>query len=170
MKQDLYSEIFKLKQLERTGWKACNVKGRIESDAELTFSMTILALEIINKNNLELDVAKVLKMIAYHELGEIDAGDITPAQYSGISKKEKSKREYDCIKRLAKQYNMPDIEQLWLEFENGESPEAQFVRKIDKYDAVNQSKIYAEKDNNPELFKEFRNNAKHICDEMDKLL
>ena len=36
-------------------------------------------------------------MIAYHELGEIDVGDITP--FDNIPKQQKYDDEYKCIKK-----------------------------------------------------------------------
>ena len=87
MNEKLYAEIFKLKNVIRNGWKIRDVQGRLESDAEHTFSMIMLSLEIIEKNKLDLDQLKVIKMIAYHELGEIDVGDITP--FDNIPKQQK---------------------------------------------------------------------------------
>ena len=49
----LYEEIFKLKTVLRKGWlmrgAADKESGRVESDAEHTFSMALLALEIMAK-------------------------------------------------------------------------------------------------------------------------
>lgn len=165
-KRDLYSEIFSLKLLERTGWKQNQIRGRIESDAEHTFSMIMLAFNIFAKNDLELDKMKVLKMITYHELGEIDAGDITPFQK--ISKQEKFDKEYAGIKRLSLQYNLPEIEMLWLEFERAESKEAKFVKLLDKYDTIKQAEQYAIQENRPSLFKQFYNFNKTSFEEMKK--
>lgn len=50
---------------------------------------------------------------------------------------------------------MPEIFNLWVEFEKGDTKEAQIVKKIDKLDAVMQSKIYSEENNNEKLFDEF---------------
>lgn len=162
----LYEEIYKLKTLLRRGWVLRQVPDRTESDAEHTFSMLILALEIMSKNNLNLDQLKVLKMIAYHELCEIDAGDVTPVD--GVSKEEKYKNEWAGVKRLAKNYNMPEIETLWLEFEENITPEAQFVKHIDKFDAILQAEIYSKNTNRPELYNEFKTNGQKIFDDMQK--
>ncbi len=140
------------------------VKGRVESAAEHTFSLVLLALEIMQRNKLKLDELKVLKMLAYHELGEIEAGDITP--FDNITVEEKFDREYKCIKRLSKQYKMPEIETLWLEYSENKTPEAMFCNKVDKLDAVLQSKEYAKINKTPELFEEFYINYKTICDEL----
>lgn len=168
MENSLYAEVFKLKRIIRAGWKARSVQGRVESDAEHTFSMLILGLEIMSKNKLELNQLSVLKMIAYHELGEIGVGDFTP--FDNITKKEKFDKEYACIKRLAETYNMPEIESYWLEFEEGKTPEAKFVRGLDRYDAVQQSKVYSELENRPGLHEEFYEHSRETAEEFDKLI
>ena len=111
-------EIFKMKTMLRKGWLIKGAKaenGRVESVAEHCFSTCMLALEIINKEKLELDELKVLKLALYHELGEIDVGDITP--YDNVSAEEKHNRELVAVERIAKQYNMPEMLEVWLEFE-----------------------------------------------------
>ena len=167
----LYEEIFKLKNLERTGWIFRNCKsetGRVESDAEHTFSMAILALEIINKEKLPLNQEKVLKMILYHELGEIDFGDHTPME--NISAEEKYLQEQKCVKRVAKECGMLEILSLWEEFEKCETPEAIFVKKIDKLDNIKQSKIYSQIIGDGTVFEEFKNNRIDIAKEFHKYI
>ena len=163
----LFDEIFKMKNLLRRGWTLRNIPNRTESDAEHCFSMIVLALEIMAKNDLKLDQLKVVKMIAYHEIGEIDAGDFTPVD--NITKKEKYEKEYACVKRIAEQYEMPEILELWKEFEENITPEAQFVKKLDKFDCVLQSKVYSEIYDKPELFEEFKTNGRAYYDDMEKL-
>ena len=157
----LYNEIYKLKNLCRKGWVIRNAKdnetGRTESDAEHTFSMCLLAMEIMGKEKLDLNQEKVLKMCLVHELCEIDAGDVTP--FDDVTLEEKFRCELCCVERLSAECEMPEILLLWQEFEDMETPEAKFVKIIDKLDAVMQAKIYSEKTNNPEIFEEFYNRA-----------
>ena len=163
----LYEEIYKLKDIVRRGWILAGVpKFRKESDAEHTFSMLILALELMAKNKLKLDELKVVKMIAYHELCEIDAGDITP--YDDITVQERFEREYACIKRLAKTYNMPEIESIWFEFSEQKTPEAKFVKMIDKVDAIEQACAYAKEFNDKKISDSF-NLSKEYYDMFKKL-
>lgn len=163
----LYEEIYKLKTIQRKGWLDRHVPDRVESDAEHTFSMVVLALEIMHKNNLGLDQLKVVKMITYHELDEIDVGDATPLDH--ISFEDRLKKQEETMHRLATKYDMPEIESLWKEFVSGDSKEAQFVREIDKYDAIKQSKIYADKFDMPQLYEEFSSFNKQINEKMKKL-
>lgn len=137
---DFYEELFKLKTLLRTGWLYRHVNGRVESDAEHVFSMLLVALRIMARKDMPLDQLKVVKMIAYHELGEIDVGDITPCD--NVSREEKYEMELSAIRRIAAAYDMPEILSIWLEFEEGVSPEAQFVKALDKADAVEQARVY----------------------------
>ena len=106
MDNHLFDEVFKLKNLLRRGWVLRDIPNRTESDAEHCYSMIMLALEIFSKNDLKLDQLKVLKLIAYHELGEIDAGDTTPVD--NVSKEEKHKQELEGVKRIAETYEMPE--------------------------------------------------------------
>ena len=59
-----YDEIYKLKNVLRQGWIYYDVTSehkRFESDAEHTFSMAMLAFEIMEKENLNLDKEKTLE-------------------------------------------------------------------------------------------------------------
>lgn len=166
---NLYEEIYKLKTLLRKGWvirSAC--KDRYESDAEHIFSSCILALEIINKEHLSLNQEKVLKMILYHEIGEIDAGDFTPKDK--ITKEEKYNLERIGVSRISQECNMPEILDLWLEFEENKTPEAQFVKRIDKLDAIMQSQIYEKQIDCKGLSQEFYETSKDIVCGFDKYI
>ena len=166
----LYDEISKMKNIIRQGWIVENVSinNRFESDAEHTFSTILLALEIIHKEQLNLDQAKVMKMLAFHDLCEIDNGDLLP--FEGISKSEKYNKELRCIKRLSKQYNMPEILELWLEFSENETPEAKFVKKIDRLDFIMQAKQYSRQCKKPELLETVCGNYPELTSEFKKYI
>lgn len=167
-KNNFYEEVFALKNVIRRGWILRDVEGRLESDAEHTMSMVFLAIYLMQKNDLKLDELKVIKMAAFHELCEIDAGDVTPVDH--VDKKTKYENELRAIERISSEYDMPEIKELWLEFEENKTPEAQFVKKLDKFDAVMQAKIYSEKGlAKPEVYKEFYQNSKKIADEISSL-
>lgn len=157
-----YDEIFKQKNILRRGWllRELDKKGlRIESDAEHCYSMTMLAFELMERENLkDLDWLKVIQMISYHELGENIVGDLTP--FDGISHEEKLKKEHEAIRQIALKYDMPEIERLWLEFEEGKTAEAKLVKQLDSYDAVLQSKQYASQTGEDKIYKEFHSSCK----------
>ena len=61
----------RLKHLIRSGWIAWNVKkDRVESVAEHIYSTQMLAIAMYSEFNYDIDLAKVLKMLAIHELEE----------------------------------------------------------------------------------------------------
>lgn len=165
---EFYRKIYKLKTIVRRGWKTKNLQvPRLESVAEHITSTTLLAIAIIDKKKLKLNLGKVLKMIAIHELGEIYVGDITP--FDNITKTEKYKKELAGIKTIAKILDDNSLIELWKEFEEKKTPEAIFVKKVDKYDSVLQAKIYSEitKDGN-KLFNEFKTNLFSIYSDLDE--
>ena len=103
----------KLKNVVRTGWKDWNVKrDRIESVAEHIYSTQMLALAIYKEYKYDIDIEKVIMMIAIHELGEIVIGDLTQFQ---ISREEKKLLEKDAVhKILSGLLNSSDIESLFV--------------------------------------------------------
>lgn len=154
---NFYNELYELKNVLRKGWQEWEVAEgnpiRLESDAEHTCSMALLAMRIIAKRHLKLDEAKVYKMILVHELGEIDVGDISP--WDKVDLDRKYNLEKTAVNRIAKTYDFDEALQLWLEFEENKTPEAQFVKMLDKLDTVAQCKIYSEKAHKPQMYEEF---------------
>ena len=62
----------KLKNIIRTGWLDWKVKRkRIESVAEHIFGTQMLALAVYSEYKYEIDIKKVILMLALHELEEI---------------------------------------------------------------------------------------------------
>ena len=76
-----------LKDVIRTGWKNWNVKrDRLESVAEHVYGVQMLAIAMKSEYSYDIDIMKVILMLAVHELGETVIGDLT--QFD-ISKEEK---------------------------------------------------------------------------------
>ena len=79
----------KLKNVIRTGWKDWKVqRDRIESVAEHIFGVQMLAIAMKSEFEYDIDIMKVIYMLAIHELGETVIGDLTQFQ---IDKDEKEK-------------------------------------------------------------------------------
>lgn len=126
-----------LKGLYRQGWLKRGVPElRAESVADHSFGTALLALLLADllgktKEFAGLDAHRCVEMALIHELGEVYAGDITPAD--GVSKEEKYRREREAFVRVVT--GLPQAERflaLWEEFEAGTSPEARFVRQLDR--------------------------------------
>ena len=76
---DFYLICYRLKDTIRSGWKDWKVKKeRLESVAEHIYSTQMLAIAVNSEFKYNLDMYKVIYLIAIHELGETIIGDVTP--------------------------------------------------------------------------------------------
>ncbi len=133
----------RLKDIIRTGWKNWNVKReRIESVAEHIFGVQMLAIAMKSEYQYDIDLMKVIFMIAIHELGETIIGDKTQFE---ISKEEKEKIEHEAVHSiLGDLLEGEQIERLFLEFDSHSTKEAIFAYQCDKLECDLQSKLYDE--------------------------
>lgn len=131
----------KLKNTIRTGWKKWNVqRDRIESVAEHIFGTQMLAIAMKSEYQYDVDIMKVIYMLAIHELGEIIINDLTPFDIS-IEKKEEieHKAVHDILKELI---DGEEIEKLFLEFDAHQTKESIFAFQCDKLECDLQCKLY----------------------------
>ena len=133
----------KLKNVIRTGWKDWNVqKERVESIAEHVFGVQMLAIAMKSEYQYDINIMKVIYMLAIHELGESVIGDLTQFQ---ITKQEKEKIEHEAVhKILSKLLDGDQIEELFLEFDSHRTKEAMFAYQCDKLECDLQCKLYDE--------------------------
>ena len=134
----------KLKNIIRTGWKVWNVKSdRIESVAEHIYSVQMLAIAMYSEYKYDIDIKKVIMMLAIHELEEILIGDLTIFE---IKNSDKNKIGHEAVKKiLSNLINKDELESLILEFDEKKTKEALFAFFCDKLDADLQCKLYDEK-------------------------
>lgn len=137
-----YYEFNQLKLLYRQGWlKRGIAPEQCETVAEHTLGVAVLSLWIADAFFPQLDLLKILRMALLHDFGEIYAGDITPTD--GVSAADKQRLETEAVTTVFSR--LPAGEQylaVWQEFEAGETPEALFVRQIDRLEMAFQASIY----------------------------
>lgn len=133
----------RLKNVIRTGWKDWNVKrDRLESVAEHIFGVQMLAIAMYSEFEYDIDIQKVLYMLAIHELGEILIGDLTLFDISSSLKKE---IEFNAVNEILKSLlNKEQLKELFEEFENRQTNEALFAYQCDKLECDLQCKLYDE--------------------------
>ena len=133
----------RLKNVIRSGWTTWNVqRERIESVAEHIFGVQMLAIAMKSEYQYDVDLLKVIYMIAIHELGEITIGDLTQFE---ITLKEKEKIEHEAVhKILGDLLDRKEIENLFLEFDSHATKEAMFAYQCDKLECALQCKLYDE--------------------------
>ena len=131
----------KLKNVIRTGWLDWNVqRDRVESIAEHIFGVQMLAIAMKSEYKYDIDLTKVIFMLAVHELGETIIGDLTQFQ---ITKEEKEKLEHKAVHDILDSLiDGKYIEDLFLEFDEKKTPEAKFAYQCDKLEWDLQCKLY----------------------------
>ena len=128
MREDLMTYLG-LKDVLRQGWVNAGVESP-ESVAAHSWGMAIFALKLCPA---ELNLEHVLKLCLVHDLPEVIVGDLTPQD--DVSTKSEDERA--AMEQLA-----PEWVSLFDEYENQTTPEAVFVKSLDKLDMALQAKVY----------------------------
>jgi putative hydrolase of HD superfamily len=128
-----------LKSTKRTGWLRAGVDPqRCESVADHAFYVVLFAALFADES---LDRATVLDMAIVHDLAEIVVGDLMP---SDCPRAEKIERERAAMVEICRA--LPNGQRwlaVWEAYESQESPEAKFVRAIDRTEMARQAALYA---------------------------
>ena len=129
--RDQLLQMLQLKDIERTGWVRAGV-NKPESVAAHSWGMAILALKLCPS---ELDLTRVLSICLVHDLAEVIVGDLTP--HDDIQGDEKHRLEREAMLSMA-----PEWVDLFDEYESASTPEAKFVKTMDKLDMGLQAMNY----------------------------
>ncbi|MFV0389702.1 MAG: HD domain-containing protein [Pyrinomonadaceae bacterium] len=106
---------------------------RYENSAEHSWQVAVLAFALEENSNEKIEIGKVLKMLILHDVCEIDADDTF--FYDEIGREVAKKKEAKAIERIFGMLPEPkqtEFIELWNEFENGKTAEANFARAIDR--------------------------------------
>jgi len=146
----------RLKTTQREGWRRFNIPNP-ESISDHMYRMSIISMlcpdPSINRDH-------CVKMAIVHDMAESLVGDITPID--GISKDEKHSRELQTMEYLTQSLLAPsnaqaaeEILALWNEYENGATPEAIFVKDVDKFELLCQMVEYEKRSEGSSNLAEF---------------
>lgn len=128
------NDILFMKDLKRAGWLRLGVSDP-ESVADHSFSVATLSLFLCPDT---LDITRVLKLALLHDLAESRVGDITPHQ-TDITPQEKIDSERSAIRQIT---DSEKLIELFDEYLDQSSPEAEFVLKMDKLEMALQALRY----------------------------
>ena len=122
-----------LKNVQRRNYNADD--SRRENTAEHSWQIIILAqiLYPYAKNSTDINLLRVIRMLSIQELVEIDAGDTFLFDEEGM--KGKFEREKLAAKKIFGILDEPlssEFYNLWIEFEEEETPDAIFACAIDR--------------------------------------
>ena len=137
----VFYEFTHLKTLYRQGWLRAGIpKEHCETVAEHSLGVALLALFLADERFPELDKGKLILMGLLHDFGEIYAGDIVPGKMSLADKHELEKASVERVfRRLAKGREYLAV---WQEFEESRTPEARFMKEIDRLEMALQASVY----------------------------
>ncbi|MED5015788.1 HD domain-containing protein [Paenibacillus chibensis] len=108
--------------------------SRHENDAEHSWHITLMAW-LLEEHAAQghVDILRVMKMLLIHDLVEIDAGDTFAYDIKGQEGKFEREREGATrIFGLLPAEQSGELMELWLEFEQGETPEARYAAAMDR--------------------------------------
>ncbi|KAL6187879.1 hypothetical protein ACLB2K_039274 [Fragaria x ananassa] len=130
-----------LKTTKRKGWVNHGIiKG--ESIADHMYRMALMSL--IAGDIPGLNRERCIKIAIVHDIAEAIVGDITPSD--NVPKKEKSRMEAAALNEmcvvLGGGMRAEEIKELWEEYENNSSVEANLVKDFDKVEMILQALEY----------------------------
>jgi putative hydrolases of HD superfamily len=106
---------------------------RYENSAEHSWQIALLALSLAPYAGAAIDMNRVVGMLLVHDIGEIDTGDTIVYAVGGWE--ERKAAELAAVTRIFGMLAEPQGSQfleLWLEFENAQTPEALFANAADR--------------------------------------
>jgi putative hydrolase of HD superfamily len=109
-------------------------EDRLENSAEHSWQLALAAIILSEYANEKIDVAHVTKMLLIHDLVEVYSGDTF--HYHKEADDTLSEREMEAEKKIfgiLPKGQGKELLALWVEFENRQTPEAQFAASIDRF-------------------------------------
>ncbi len=106
--------------------------SRKENDAEHSWHLAMMALILQEYANEKIDVLRVMSMILFHDVVELDAGDTYAYDEAGnASKRERELAAAERIFNLLPSDQASFFRNIWDEFEERATPESQFAHTLD---------------------------------------
>ncbi|KAL8224333.1 hypothetical protein R6Q57_019808 [Mikania cordata] len=132
-----------LKTTKRKGWVNHGIKGP-ESIADHMYRMALMAL--IAGDLPGINRGRCIKIAIVHDIAEAIVGDITPSD--GVPKVEKMRLEQAALNEMCNvlgggmRVTSEEIQELWREYEDNTSLEANLVKDFDKVEMILQALEY----------------------------
>lgn len=132
---DMFEDLRRIYELKSV-YRAASVDDRKESSAEHSWSCIMLADYFLNFER-SLDRLWVIELLLYHDLVEIETGDV-PIHHED-ERNGKAKEEKEAAQKLLEELPMgmgEKFDALFDEYQKQATPEARFAKGIDKLDAL----------------------------------
>jgi putative hydrolase of HD superfamily len=106
---------------------------RYENSAEHSWQIAMLAVSLAQHAESPVDIDRVVHMLLVHDIGEIDTGDtIVYAEHGWEARKQAERAAVARIVGLLPEAPAARLMELWVEFEDGATPEARFANAVDR--------------------------------------
>ncbi len=158
---EFWSQALRLKNEPRRGWLQSLHVRKIESVADHSFGVAILALFEAERRGF--DVGHVLKLALVHDLEEAITGDLTPKDKRRLSLRgvsSRKKRARQKILTVLPISQKTGLEEAWSELDVGRTREARLVKSLDKLEMALQASVYESKGADAEKIKDFYRSAR----------
>jgi putative hydrolase of HD superfamily len=126
-------ELDKLKGIYRLA-RVKTDNNRRENSAEHSWHLCLIAQVFLDYVDEPIDINKVTRLLLVHDIVEIDAGDTYAfgPQSSLDEQPEKERKAAQRLFGLLPNHQGEELLNLWLEFEQRETPEARYAVAIDR--------------------------------------
>jgi len=131
-------EADKLKSVERR--TPLGDRSRRENTAEHSWHLAVAALTLVEYAPKGVNLARVLELVAVHDLVEIDAGDTfayDPA--ANVTKAERERRAAERVFGLLPDDQAHRLREAWEEFEAAGTSDARYANALDRFQALLQN-------------------------------
>lgn len=138
---DFFSTISKLKEIKRAGWVLHGIQNG-ESVADHSFQVAIMAMSLAHK--VGVDQNKSVQMALIHDIGESVIGDVITERGGSKLQNHTQKQldERNVVRHILNNAGMDEYLDIFDEYIANETPEAQFVRQLDKLEMAIQARRY----------------------------
>ena len=130
---EFITELDKLKAVKRQITLPLD-NDRQENSAEHSWHVALMATTLAPFAAQPIDISRVVRMILIHDVVEIDAGDLFAFQ-EAAEHEAQAEKELAAAKRIFGLLPAPlnqELLALWLEFEEAETPDAEFGKAMDR--------------------------------------
>ena len=130
---EFITELDKLKAVKRQITLPLD-NDRQENSAEHSWHVALMATTLAPFAAQPIDISRVVRMILIHDVVEIDAGDLFAFQ-EAAEHEAQAEKELAAAKRIFGLLPAPlnqELLALWLEFEEAETPDAEFAKAMDR--------------------------------------
>ena len=130
---EFITELDKLKAVKRQITLPLD-NDRQENSAEHSWHVALMATTLAPFAAQPIDISRVVRMILIHDVVEIDAGGLFAFQ-EAAEHEAQAEKELAAAKRIFGLLPAPlnqELLALWLEFEEAETPDAEFAKAMDR--------------------------------------